>query len=1231
MERFVEVSLADKSSPSAFVPTNSFNSTNDDDEVDLLFAEIEAETLSPQFQHLFSEKFESIKNDEISQDVKHFKDLNLGEDEQVPKSLLNTINPPVSHHQEEQLFYQHQPQNPQNTPLEEIDMNDDDPFSNLGFQHTQQNIEDLSHDQDHQQHAHNSVHDKSDVQYFHHDVQNDHNNVQDVQNVNQDFQHNIQNAQDLQNPFSSYEQTTKRTSNEKPPTFDPSSLFTSFSTASTVDDFFDSLTQPQTQDFPYQPQDQYQHTAQTQNYYYPTEQFNQWPNTQPQHHEQYPSQEIVGYQHVSNEGSFQYDPIPLENHPQHPQHAQHVQEIQPQFEDRKILPQNSSYQTYQRGSFSNAPIFDERVLSPPPSQSNYYQTSEPAYPGPQSEDDTYENMNYETNYQTNYQNEYQNEYQNNFNTNFQNDSQNDYQNNFNNFQNTNSFVQTQPQPQQTESYETFDFGLEDQEESSTLRPGSVLFSRYDHQQDPNQNHNHNLHHNQTYAPQNQNYRQNHQNQNQNQNQHQTQTQPQHQKPFQQFHQNVHLGGQGEPAQNRFTQFGQPQGQGLVPLQQPWSPSLNEAQDYSFNLDEMNTKGPQNQNFEQSYTYDQANEAHQNRPLKYEAWTSDVHSERLQKPRPVFTFGFGGRFVVIFPPNRNQISITRSLDSLSAASGPSLCQVHSMKKIFANSDDLVALESFPGPLTGSSSKDSVIKFINNQKDDFRSETSHLLWEYLKIVVQYYGNSSLLGSEGEQAKPEYAINKLLVEQEKENSWVNETKKVFLPTKSESEMQLASEKVQSLLLSGHKKEACTAAIEGHIWSQALVLSMSLDQTFYRNVLAQYALNGFEEGSPMRTLFLMLSGHTKEIFKLTEDSPYKSKTSLTGYPLLDRWRENLAIVLAHKNQNNPASSSVIGELGDMLWARLGNVEAAHLCYLLADTSFHTHDNPNARLILIGGDHKKRRYRFVTPSSIQKTEIYEFSRILANPQVVLPPLQLYKLMYALRLVDLGLVDIAQKYCQVLNSIVKNSSSHQFNQQFVSQLHDFSERLSLYSRGNAFASQTGTWISGLFSKMFGGDSETPGGPHPGQVPGPAQGPGSRRPTSKPVPVGNARRMPVGTPPVIHKQGPSSLSGSTTFYDKSSDSATPSTPLPPPPTISKSKSSPSLTEDFVPPPPKKEEPKAGGAKSSSLWTKLFGHSRQVSLGSENMDYYYDPVLKKWVDKSRPEGAAAPETGLPPADA
>jgi hypothetical protein len=82
---------------------------------------------------------------------------------------------------------------------------------------------------------------------------------------------------------------------------------------------------------------------------------------------------------------------------------------------------------------------------------------------------------------------------------------------------------------------------------------------------------------------------------------------------------------------------------------------------------------------------------------------------------------------------------------------------------------------------------------------------------------------------------------------------------------------------------------------------------------------------------------------------------------------------------------------------------------FLVAEHKFETYDEPNSRLVRIGGDHRKDKKMFINPDTIHSTEIYEYARRLNNPQFTLPAFQVYKFIHATYLADLGFVDKAWK------------------------------------------------------------------------------------------------------------------------------------------------------------------------------------------------------------------------------
>lgn len=59
--------------------------------------------------------------------------------------------------------------------------------------------------------------------------------------------------------------------------------------------------------------------------------------------------------------------------------------------------------------------------------------------------------------------------------------------------------------------------------------------------------------------------------------------------------------------------------------------------------------------------------------------------------------------------------------------------------------------------------------------------------------------------------------------------------------------------------------------------------------------------------------------------------------------------------------------------------VEAAHLCYLVASYMPQPFDAPDSRLCLLGADHKAHTRQLAGLLALQRTELYEYVRMLAG------------------------------------------------------------------------------------------------------------------------------------------------------------------------------------------------------------------------------------------------------------
>ncbi|KAG5059738.1 hypothetical protein JHK85_000783 [Glycine max] len=116
----------------------------------------------------------------------------------------------------------------------------------------------------------------------------------------------------------------------------------------------------------------------------------------------------------------------------------------------------------------------------------------------------------------------------------------------------------------------------------------------------------------------------------------------------------------------------------------------------------------------------------------------------------------------------------------------------------------------------------------------------------------------------------------------------------------------------------------------------------------------------------------------------------------MLDDWEENLAVITANRTK------------GDELV----------IIHLVDEANFESYSD-SARLYLIGANHWKCPRTYASPEAIQRTELYEYSKVVGNSQFTLHPFQPYKLIYAFMLAEVGKVSDSLKYCQALLKSLK--------------------------------------------------------------------------------------------------------------------------------------------------------------------------------------------------------------------
>ncbi|EFA79627.1 hypothetical protein PPL_07486 [Heterostelium album PN500] len=577
--------------------------------------------------------------------------------------------------------------------------------------------------------------------------------------------------------------------------------------------------------------------------------------------------------------------------------------------------------------------------------------------------------------------------------------------------------------------------------------------------------------------------------------------------------------------------------------------------------------------QQQQQYQQSNQYYQQQGYQ-QGWgatpaVAKTDTPLFTRPHPVFTFGFG-------EPGWTIATLSQCI-------------------------------YFPGPLTNSTSKDTVNKWIQERIADIGSgrmdtlcsrdpEASHLLWELLVVLNNNEGQ--ILDNEKNFDK---TLHKLLLDNK--NSMTN-----FPPqqlNRSDADLQILLNEMQNLLIRGDLVGAHKFTMDNQLWTHAIVLSHYLGPEAYGKTLLAFSNNSFPLGSPLKTVYSLYSNNTRELFKDLQ--------GVNASPaFLESWKENIAALLFN---GKAQGQKVIGEMGDRIWAIQKRVEAAHACYLLSDYQFGPLDNPNSRIVLLGGDHKVSKH-YITTESLQRSEIYEYGKTLGNSQYSLPMILVYKFLYATLLCDLGMIEQSSKYINTIKNTLKNHNIN--NPNFIYQLDTFSERLMNFSSSKMNTS--GSWIQlpSIFKFGFGGSKKSNNAP-------------AAVVSTAPVPV-VAAVAPVAAQPV--KESPVkpavTKSNSSLKFDDDEDlyssfsTKTPKKDLsqPPAPTPEGETldSATGMSQDD-------DKDKQAGGKSWWFWKKNKSNAKEMLLNDENK-FIYDEKLGTWIEKGKPLPKPAEPTPPPP---
>ncbi|XP_042504797.1 protein transport protein SEC16B homolog isoform X2 [Macadamia integrifolia] len=622
------------------------------------------------------------------------------------------------------------------------------------------------------------------------------------------------------------------------------------------------------------------------------------------------------------------------------------------------------------------------------------------------------------------------------------------------------------------------------------------------------------------------------------------------------------------------------------------------------------------------------------------------------PHALVTFGFGGKLIVMKESGAYSTnSAFGSQDSIGGSVSLLKLSEVVMEKINAATIGVGACDyfrtlcqqSFPGPLVGGNAGskelnkwiDERIAFCESPNMDYRKgELLRLLLSLLKIACQHYGKlRSPFGTDPalkETDCPEAAVAKLFASAKRnglQSSHYGALTHCLQNMPSEGQIRATTAEVQNLLVSGRTKEALQCAQEGQLWGPALVLAAQLGDQFYVDTVKQMAHRQLVAGSPLRTLCLLIAGQPADVFSTNSGTSNGAPQSGSN-SMLDDWEENLAIITANATKGDEL---VIIHLGDCLLKERGEISAAHTCYLVADANFESYSD-SARLCLIGADHWKYPRTYASPEAIQRTELYEYSKVLGNSQSILLPFQPYKLIYAHMLAEVGKVSDSLKYCQAILKSLKTGRAPEVEtwKQLVSSLE---ERIKTHQQGGYGTNLAPAKLVGKLLPFIDSTIHRMIGAPPPPVPSASQN----------FVMNNEHDHPSVGPRVGNSQSTmamSSLMPSASMEPISEWKGDNRNMMP-----NRSISEPDFgrTPRQVDPSKEAASPDAQGRASVSGGPSRFGRfgsqifqktmgwvsrsrsDRQAKLGEQNK-FYYDEKLKRWVE----EGSEAPaeEAALPP---
>ncbi|KAG5360294.1 COPII coat assembly protein [Yarrowia sp. B02] len=229
---------------------------------------------------------------------------------------------------------------------------------------------------------------------------------------------------------------------------------------------------------------------------------------------------------------------------------------------------------------------------------------------------------------------------------------------------------------------------------------------------------------------------------------------------------------------------------------------------------------------------------------------------------------------------------------------------------------------------------------------------------------------------------------------------------------------------LQSGSKDAAIRHCMDRRLWGHSLLIASTMGPEKWKDVVSEF-----------------IKDDVRPLYKPALQFLYSSFGGTTpSSEAFGDWKETVSYILTNAKEDGSDLAALVA-LGDDL-VQKGYVAAGHFCYVVSRAPLAD------KITLLGSEGRDL-------DAILLSETYEFALGLKT-NAAIPQMQLYKLVHAEVLADLGHVTQAQRYAEYLNQSLKSFTDKTacFQAAYVSRLIALSDRVS-----STPGATTGSWFS----------------------------------------------------------------------------------------------------------------------------------------------------------------------------